>query len=255
VPLNIPFYVPEVPKSPECYANAHPKRMDDIQEEVEELVNPRKLKNLSQDDGWRHELDHDVESVFWLILYWAMVVQPKGPPGTCTDTGIDSSSWASMLGDFKARECLVSTLSLFDRPDNLTHPVYAPLWPLISSLTAILVVDRHWLPESSDRKRPEYICEAFQRLILQFVVSNRNEDFMTCRVSDSLRQVQGVPQFQAMSTTPSQQNDILERETETKRRRLSRTEVGCVYAIFEFLSFLLLCSQDEDEDESSRMIQ
>jgi len=227
VPLNIPFYVPEVPKSPECYANAHPKRIDDIQEEVKELVDPFTLKNQPQDDGWRHELDHDVESVFWLILYWAMVVQPKERPGTC----IDSDTWTSMLGDFKARECLVSTLSLFDRPDNLTHPVYAPLWPLISSLTAILVVDRHWLPESSDRKRPEYICEAFQRLILQFFVSNRNEDFMTCRVGDSLRQVQGVPQSQTMSTTPTQQNDILERETEAKRRRLSRTEVGCVCAI------------------------
>jgi hypothetical protein len=66
--------VPEVPKSPECYANAHPKRIEDFPEAIEVLVDPRKLKNQSQDDRWRHELDHDVESVFWLLLYWAMVI-------------------------------------------------------------------------------------------------------------------------------------------------------------------------------------
>ena len=95
VPLNLPHYVPEVPKSPACYANAHPKRIDDIQQEVKELVDPFNLKNQSQDDRWRHELDHNVESVFWLLLYWAMVAQPKG----CPREYIDSSSWTAMLGD------------------------------------------------------------------------------------------------------------------------------------------------------------
>ena len=102
VPLIIPYgalfhYVPKVPKSPECYANAHPKRIDDIQEEVKELVDPFKLKNQSQDDRWKHELDHNMESVFWLLLYWAMVVQPEGCPGEY----INLIYWMAMLGDFK----------------------------------------------------------------------------------------------------------------------------------------------------------
>ena len=82
MPPNTPYYVPKVPRSPECYANAHSKRNNDFAEENdEELVDPRKLKNQSQDDEWRHEIDHDVESVFWL-LYWAMVAQPaEGRPG------------------------------------------------------------------------------------------------------------------------------------------------------------------------------
>jgi hypothetical protein len=70
-------------------------------------------------------------------------------------------------------------------------------------------------------------------------------------VDNSLRQVYGVAQSQALSTTPSQERYRLERESEAKHPHLSRTEVGCVCAIFEFLSFLLLCSQDEDDDESS----
>jgi hypothetical protein len=181
-----------------------------------------------------------------------MVAQPEGSPRGHIDSHIDSSSWSSLLGNFKARERLVSGLSSGNPPKNLTHPDYEPLWPLIRELAAILVVDRHWIPESSVRKRPEYICEAFQRLILQFIISRR-EDFMTRRVGDSLRQLRSVAQSQALSFTPSQRMDELERENEAKRRRIDRTEVDCLCAIFEFLSFLLLCLQDEDE--SSRMIQ
>ena len=215
MPLNVVVVVPAVPKTPECYANAHPKRMDDFPEEIKLLVDPDELKNQPQDDGWRHELDHDVESVFWLLLYWAMVAQPEGCPGEY----IDSGSWAWMLKDSDHRAHLVSALSSGRPLQNLMHSVYEPMWPLISNLAALLVVDRHWIPESSARKRPDYMCEAFQRLILQFVDSKRSENFMTCRVADSLRQVEGVPQSQALSTTPSQFNES-ERQTQAKRRRL-----------------------------------
>ena len=154
MPLNLPHYVPEVPKSPECYANAHPKRIDDIQQEVKELIDPFKLKNQSQDDGWRHELDHDVESVFWLLLYWAMVAQPKG----CPREYINSHYWMGLLVDIDVRERLVLVFSSGDWPTGLTHSIYAPLWPLITSLAATLVVDSHWLTKSNVRKHPEYIC-------------------------------------------------------------------------------------------------
>jgi len=92
--------------------------------------------------------------------------------------------------------------------------------PLISSLAAILVVDSHFLPKSDVRKRPDYICEAFQRLILQFIDSNRNEDLMTCRVHDSLREVEGVPKSNALTITLSQRRDGSDRAVEVKRRRL-----------------------------------
>jgi hypothetical protein len=253
VPLNNPCHLlAAVPEIPECYANAHSERNEDF---PEEFVNLRDLENRSQDDEWRHELDHDVESVFWLLLYWAMVVQPAKTPRGYINSHIDSSSWSSLLGDFKARQGLVSGLSSYDMdmPTNLIHSVYEPLWPLIKSLAAILVVDRHWLPKSSARKRPEYMCEAFQRLILRFIISERDKYFMTCRVGASLRREQSVAQSQALSTTPSQQRDMSERET-SGIGRLYRIEVSCICGIFKFLSFLLLCSQDADQDESSAMI-
>ena len=207
--------IPRVPKSPECYASAHSDRINEESDRV--IFDPRKLKNQSQDDGWRRELDHDVESVFWLLLYWAMVMQPaEGPPGGY----IHPASWANLLGNYEDRERLVLMLSSGDPPTNLTHSVYVPLWPLISSLAAILVVDRHWLEESDVRKRPEYLCEAFQRLILQFIDSHRNEDFMNCPVGDSLRQVEQLAQSQTPTST-SQLRDALERENQTKRPRLN----------------------------------
>jgi hypothetical protein len=101
------------------------------------------------------------------------------------------------------------------------------------------VVDSHYLPESDVRKRPEYICEAFQRLILQFLDSNRDKDFMTCRVARSLRRVEGVSQSHATTVTPSQQRDGSDRVVEVKRRRPE----SFVCAIFEFLLFLLLYLQ------------
>jgi hypothetical protein len=225
VPLTTPIaFVCGAPRSPKCYTEAHPERISDIQAE-KILVYPPEV-NQSPDDCWRHELDHDVESVFWLLLYWAMVAQPEGCPGEY----IDSTSWSGMLKDSHHRANLVSNLSSGPPPQNLIHSVYEPVWPLISNLAALLVVDSYWIPEPNVRKRPDYICEAFQRLILEFIDSKRSEDFMTRRVDDSLRQVEGVPQSQALSTTPSQ---LMESERQThiiKRRRLDvdETEVGCI---------------------------
>ncbi len=251
MPLTDPKYVPTVPESPGCYARNHSDRIKDFPEKTKLLINPDELDQQPQDDGWRHELDHDVESVFWLLLYWAMVARPEGG-----EAGhIPAHAWTGLIGDFKRRNWLVWELSSGDPPNNLTHSVYEPLWPLISSLAAILAVDRQWLPGSDVRKRPNYTCEAFQRLILQFIVSNRNENFMTRRLDDSLRPVQEVAQSQALTTTPSELRDGSEREELMVLETVIETEVGCVCAIFEFLSFLLLCSQDEDDDGSNRMIE
>ena len=249
--LDRPDYVPEVPTSPQCYAEAHPKRIKDIPKEMKILVDPfdpRKQTNQSPDDRWRHELDHDVESVFWLLLYWAMVAQPEGAPGEY----LHAPTWTSLLGDFTDRERLVIVLRSGSMPKQLTHSVYGPLWPLIRSLADILLVDGHWIPESNVRKRPEYICEAFQRLILQFIVENRDKEFMTRRVGKSLRQAQGAALFQALPTTPSQEMDGSKRASIVTQPHLDSTMVGCVCVIFEFLSFLFLRSQEED-NESTRM--
>jgi len=76
---DTPRRLPNVPSIPECYAFNHPARVKRFPPEVEKLylfappaVNGRK---------WRHESDHDMESIFWLMLHWAMTAKPKGKSG------------------------------------------------------------------------------------------------------------------------------------------------------------------------------
>ena len=81
--------VPEITVSPDRYAEVHPDRVEKFLDAERLVINPKEIDDNERDDGWRHELDHDAESVFWLILYWAMVVQPE----ECPKETIDSTSW------------------------------------------------------------------------------------------------------------------------------------------------------------------
>ena len=218
-------YVSAVPKSPACYASIHPDRIEKFPEEEEILLNPRKLTNQSQDHGWRHDLEHDAESVFWLLLYWAMVVQPKTSE---KEEFIDAMSWAGLLKDSNSRHSLIASLSSPTPPSNLTHSRYMPLQPLISKLAAILVVDTHWLPASDVRSHPEYINKAFQRVILQFILDNHGEKFMTDLIGPQLRKVAPLAQSQGLSSTQNEDMDKAEREEVQQCRTTGRTEVGCV---------------------------
>ena len=155
-----PYVIPKIPNCPDLYAKVHPDRVKKfsssgkrfIFDPDEDLViNPKKLMSESQDDNWRHELKHDAESVFWLLLYWAMVVQPE----KCAKERIDAGSWGYLNGDHKSRYCLIRTVSQPETmADNLTHSFYKPLRPLINDLAAILVIDGHWLPAEDLRKDP-----------------------------------------------------------------------------------------------------
>src|SRR5579863_8702955 len=131
---------------------------------------------------WKHELDHDTESVFWLLLYWAVCAQPE----QSREEAIDPFTWLSFTERASSRIVLIRARTF----DGSTRSFYRPLWPLLEVLSYILNVDRHW-PESdlSDpRNDPEYLNEAFQRLILQFILDNRNKEFMKRKIEPQLRQ-------------------------------------------------------------------
>jgi hypothetical protein len=68
--------VPAVPESPEVYASIHQKRIEKFREQERDTLEPER----DPPSPWRHELEHDAESVFWLLLYWAMVMQPARLP-------------------------------------------------------------------------------------------------------------------------------------------------------------------------------
>ena len=231
--------VPGIPNNPDLYARVHPDRVQRFQNfpEEETLINPRERMNQSQDGGWRHELDHDAESVFWLLLYWAMVVQPEESP----TEKIKAAVWSDLNDNHMSRDRLLSGACVRMSPD-LTHSFYTPLQPLIGDLAAILVIDSHWLPASDLRTdNTYYITEAFQRLILKFIIDNRGEEFMDRRIKTTFRKVEGVRASNAVSSTKAQSTDTAHRER--------FNSVGCVCGSMNSCLFLLLCLQGAGDVE------
>ena len=214
--------IPGIPNSPDLYAKAHPDRVKKFPSSKDKFTfNPHDLdqdeldKNGSH-DGWRHELEHDAESIFWLLFYWAMVVQPE----EYLKESIDAASWSLLNGNHESRQVLIAIRALPGMSSNYIHSFYKPLQPLIQDLAAVLVVDSHWLPASDPRKDPFYITEAFQRLILEFIIANQKEDFMHHRVEKTIRKVHGMQDSNALSTSNIQSLDAAAREGVIR--------VGCV---------------------------
>jgi hypothetical protein len=175
--------VPAVPISSKPYTTCHPDRIRKFPSKGMEVLQVPKAPNIQ----WRHELDHDTESVFWLLLYWLVGAQPENAEEQQIDHGI----WSGLTGNIRDRVGLVDRRTLA----GATHSVYEPLCPLLDRLAQILNVDRNWLKSikpSDPRGHPAYVNEAFQRLILQFIVDHRNDEFMHRKVSPRSRHAEMI---------------------------------------------------------------
>jgi hypothetical protein len=132
--------------------------------------------------------------VFWLLFYWLVSAQPENEE----EQPISPVIWASLTGDGMDRVRLLRGVSLA----GATHSVYKPLWPLLDDLAEVLDVDRNWLKSikpSDPRTHPGYRNEAFQRLILQFIVDHRDETFMQRKVTPYPRHTQMISQHPSRS--------------------------------------------------------
>jgi hypothetical protein len=167
--------IPEVPMIAGRYETCHPDRITKFP------YRPRNFSIISTDGAdpqWRHELDHDTESLFWVLLYWVTGAQPENEEKEL----IGASFWPRLTGSVDDRIDLLQ-----GRIIGATHSVYRPIWPLLQKLADIISVDGHWVEASDPRKDPGYINEACRRLILQFILEHRNENFMQHRVESQPR--------------------------------------------------------------------
>ncbi|KAG8916954.1 hypothetical protein FRC01_002755, partial [Tulasnella sp. 417] len=191
-PVDIPEWVPDrfldsIPSAPDRYAKQY-------RDSRLKKFPPKPLKNVTEmvdSAPWRHELDHDIESVFWFMLDWAMTAQPKG--GAVGH--IRASVWVHFTGRVVERHVLLSIGLLRGlMTDGTFHSTFRPIKGLFQKLAGVLSsMDRHWLPASEERNDPEYFAEAFQRLILQFLIDHNHDDdggFMNQPIESSPREVE-----------------------------------------------------------------
>ncbi|KAG9049632.1 hypothetical protein FS837_009722 [Tulasnella sp. UAMH 9824] len=197
-------YLAPMPSAPDQY-------VEHYQDGRLEKFPPQKSRYFikGEDEGsapWRHELDHDIESVFWLMLYWAMTAQPKGGAAEY----IATLSWSCLTGEVKARQMLLDGFRSGLTIEGTFHSTFQPLGDLFEQLAEILCsVDRHWLPASDTRNDPEYSAEAFQRLILQFLIDHEkdgDESFMNQAIDSNTRELEGQGAQVPNSSTTNQRS-------------------------------------------------
>jgi hypothetical protein len=154
--------------------------------------------------------------VFWVLLYWIVGAQPENEE----KEPIDAYTWTGLMGPVNSRIQLLRS----DPLNGSTHSVYQPLWPMLDELASILDGEGHWLESSDPRTDPGYITEAFQRLILQFILEHRNEGFMQHRVESQPRRRASIPGLLNLSSGTSRKRSLSEPTIPSETKRLHMVE-------------------------------
>jgi hypothetical protein len=145
-----------------------------------------------------HQLRYDAESVFWLLLWWALHAQPELDDHS-EKSLISHTVWLTLNSDTEARESFIPN---FWR--DLFHPFYKPL----DALLRLMARQLSGYPEESrdpSRRKDEYLHEALQRSIFDFLFNNYDESFMTTKINPESRGVRPYvePYFCWRQRTPS----------------------------------------------------
>jgi len=181
---------------------------------------------------WTHKLYHDAESVFWLLVWWAIHIRPTSPPSP----KIDSKTYGYLTSVDLASGRDGRTMFLQDlrRGYSWLDPSYERLEPLFKQMATQLMGELHWA-ESEEMKDPEFLHEALQRLIFDFLMRNKEASFMTLEKDLEPREIGNqVRQHAYKQYTPSakRSHSAMEEEPEpegSKVRHLS--SAGLVYTL------------------------
>ena len=184
--------------------------------EAYERVFPDRLDRFPCDDGhtvtigdtsdvvWHHELWHDAESAFWLLVWWTVTAYPEDS----SMTQLPASLWTSFTDTLlDTRPCTFSS--------EAVHNGYLPLHELLTQVGNAVAHDFHWATQKPYND-PEFLHEAFQRHILNFIFDHREERFMLLRKADNLRKPSSpttqTPAFSTLKIGSKRARDIEEPE-------------------------------------------
>jgi hypothetical protein len=178
-------------------------RIDEFPENIRQIY---WIPECTRMQTYSHRLSYDAESILWLLLWWAIQVQPeKGihqnqiPEYVCCNL-------TGGQGENDPRHAFVNHYHNVCHPDyrgldELLRPLFKQLAGyqeyVLQPAEAVVYVEsplgdslKPQLPEERDatRMKDDYLHEAFQRTVLDFIVQNINEPFMELPISPSCRQ-------------------------------------------------------------------
>jgi len=148
---------------------------------------PTRLNHIEIPPVFRHELRHDGESTVLIFFWWIVLAAPQGKDSIY----IDEILWRSLSSQGWTRRTFSEFTILLEDNDpegGLVHPEYRQLLPLIQSMLDLIQRDYHWVKEEK-YKHPEYLHDALQRVVLNFVLENKEVSFMDLQKSPEYRPV------------------------------------------------------------------
>ena len=137
---------------------------------------------------FRHELCHNAESSVWVFFQWVVFAAPQGKESVC----ISHMIWSLISSDGPAGnycDQLLHTLKYCSFWKEFVYPEYRQLMPLVRSMAMLIKKDYYWVKEEK-YKYPEYLLDALQCVILNFVLENKEASFMDLQKNIEYRQVE-----------------------------------------------------------------
>ncbi|KJA14541.1 hypothetical protein HYPSUDRAFT_208621 [Hypholoma sublateritium FD-334 SS-4] len=131
----------------------------------------------------RPALRHAAESVFWVLTWCAVCAAPAGRVSPPVPQGL----WVTLTANH--RDARPTKIIAGER-----HPAYDAVRSVINSLAAYLVHDLHWATDAPFT-HPEFLHEAFQRLVLNFLGDHRDEGFMLLPTSGEPREFDSLVNY------------------------------------------------------------
>jgi len=210
-----------IPEAMQRYQAVYPERLNQF--------TPDKSRYLfretqeGQKEKWYHALRHDVESVFWISLVWAVEM---GPDNGETVTEISRVLWSTLASTEDRRTIIIKATDPGDK--KWLDPAYEQLEGLLREMASHLTADLHWV--STDQGHPEqmkdssYLREVFQRCILNFLFENKGQSFMSQKRHQENRRVER--DIAMTSGLSNQQVDARQSQRASGVKRARAEEVG-----------------------------
>jgi hypothetical protein len=155
---------------------------------------------------WTRQLRHDGESVFWLLVWWAIHLRAK-PSKNSEPSKIKGYTFGLLANvdletKHDGRESFLSSLA---EKVPWLDPAYQELEPLFLTMAHYLTRDLYWA--KGQMKEPDFLHEALQRIILNFLMENNGRRFMHLKKDPDCRElVPSIPRHAYMQGTPSKRS-------------------------------------------------